>query len=70
MTNKKVPKALYGAPDRPLKIGTVEIPCYVLEDEKRVLVHRAIVKSLGMSRSGSSKGGYDALGAQGNQRRN
>ena len=26
-------KSIAGAPDKPLLIGNVEIPCYVLEDE-------------------------------------
>ncbi len=42
-------KVIYGAPDRPLKIGELEIPCYVLEDEKRVLVQTGLIKALGMS---------------------
>lgn len=34
---EKVLKAKFGLPDRPLRIGDVEIPCYVLEDRTRVL---------------------------------
>ena len=30
-------KVIAGAPDRPLMIGNIEMPCYVLEDEMRVL---------------------------------
>jgi len=33
-----LPKVICGSPDRPLRISGLEIPCYVLEDEKRVLV--------------------------------
>jgi len=61
MSKGKLVKAIYGAPDRPLKIGDIEIPCYILEDEKRVLYQRAMVTALGMSRGGSSKGGGDRL---------
>ena len=43
-----IPKAICGAPDRPLKIGNIEIPAYVLEDERRVLVHRQMVAALDM----------------------
>ena len=50
-----------GAPDRPLVIGEVEIPCYVLEDETRVLAQRGMVSGLGMARGGSSHGGGDRL---------
>src|SRR5258708_4125326 len=56
-----LPKVICGAPDRPLRIGNIEIPCYVLEGEKRVLVQRAIVSAMGMARGGSSKGGGDRL---------
>lgn len=56
-----LPKAICGAPDRPMKIGNIEIPCYVIEGEKRVLVQRAIVSAMGMARGGSSKGGGDRL---------
>ena len=49
MENKLL-KVLAGAPDRPLKIGEVEIPCYVLEDETRVLSHRGLVSALGINR--------------------
>jgi hypothetical protein len=45
--------ATHGDLDHPLKIGDVEIPCYVLEDETRVLSQRGVIGGLGMS-SGSS----------------
>lgn len=64
-----LPRAICGAPDRPLKIGNIEIPCYVLEGEKRVLVQRAIVSAMGMARGGSSKGGGDRLSHFVNQQR-
>ena len=54
-------KVIAGAPDKPLVIGDVEIPCYVLEDETRVLAQRGMVSGLGMARGGSSHGGGDRL---------
>jgi hypothetical protein len=54
-------KATHGSPDHPLKIGDKEIPCYVLEDGRRVLHQRGIIPALGISRGGSSKGGGDRL---------
>ena len=42
-------KVVAGAPDKPLKIGEVEISCYVLEDETRVLSNRGLVSGLGIS---------------------
>ncbi len=55
----KIHKAEYGSPDKPLKLGDFEIPCYVLDNEKRVLSQRELIKALGMGRGGSSLGGGD-----------
>jgi len=56
------PRATHGSSDRPLKIGDVEIPCYVLEDGTRVLSQRGLLKGLGMAK-GSVQGGGDQLTA-------
>ena len=53
----KVLKAAYGAPDKPLIVNNIEIPCYVLEDGQRVLVQSGLLKALGMSTGGASKAG-------------
>lgn len=50
-------KATYGAPDKPLIVNGVEIPCYVLEDGQRVLVQSGLLKALGMSTGGANKAG-------------
>ena len=42
-------KVIAGAPDRPLIIGEIEIPAYVLEDETRVLTQAGFLSSLGRS---------------------
>ncbi|KON79395.1 P63C domain-containing protein [Azoarcus sp. PA01] len=52
----KLPRATHGSADHPLKLGTLEIPCYVLEDGRRVLSLGGMVKALGMS-IGSAGGG-------------
>lgn len=52
--------ATHGDADHPLKIGNIEIPCYVLEDETRVLSQRGVVGGLGM-KYGSRAGGADRL---------
>ncbi|HEX2955307.1 MAG TPA: P63C domain-containing protein [Chitinispirillaceae bacterium] len=53
MENKeKITKAQFGSPDRPLKIGKLEIPCYVLDNGKRVLVQRGMIMALGMALGG------------------
>src|SRR5438128_3726514 len=48
--------AEYGAPDRPLRIGSIELPCYVLADTRRVLAQRGLQNGIGLSESGG-KGG-------------
>lgn len=48
--------ARYGAPDRPLKIGDVEIPCYVLADGTRVLAQRGLQGGIGLSLGGGRTG--------------
>ena len=45
-------KVIAGAPDKPLVIGGIEIPCYVLEDETRVLTQRGMQSGIGMGLSG------------------
>jgi len=49
-------QATYGAPDRPLRIGSIDIPCYVLSDGRRVLAQRGLQAGIGMSRSGGKPG--------------
>jgi hypothetical protein len=53
--NGKILKAIYGSPDRPLRIGEFEIPCYVLEGGKRVVIQRGMVSALGMGRGGTGR---------------
>ena len=53
-------KVIAGAPDRPLVIGDIEIPCYVLEDETRVLSQGGFLKAIGRSRTPKAgTGGVD-----------
>ena len=39
-------KVIAGSPDAPLRIGPTKIPCFVLEDETRVLTQRGIYSAL------------------------
>jgi P63C domain len=48
--------ATHGSDDHPLRIGDIEIPCYVLDDETRVLSQRGLQTGIGMSISGGSSG--------------
>lgn len=50
------PVATHGSHDRPLRIGDVEIPCYVLPDETRVLALRGLHTALRMSHGGGQGG--------------
>lgn len=53
-------KATHGSAENPLKIGDIEIPCYVLEDETRVLSQRGLMAGLGIAK-GSTTSGDDQL---------
>lgn len=53
--NTKIVKAIYGSPDNPLRLGNFEIPCYVLEDSKRVIVRNGMYTALNMSSGGSGE---------------
>jgi hypothetical protein len=48
--------AKYGAEDRPLTIGEIKIPCYVLADGTRVLAQRGLQGGLGLSEGGGKRG--------------
>ena len=53
-TGALLPKAIYGSPSKPLRIGDLEIPCYVLDDGRRVLIQAGMIKSLGMAQGTAS----------------
>ena len=59
-------QVIAGAPDRPLHIGGIDIPCYVLEDETRVLSQQGFLTAIGRARKaragqGGQKQGVDNL---------
>lgn len=58
--SEKPLKVIAGAPDRPLVIGDIEIPCYVLENETRVLSQQGFLEAVGRARK--AKGGHGATG--------
>jgi hypothetical protein len=58
---KDMLKANFGSPDSPIRIGEIDIPCYVLENEKRVITQRGLLKALGMSVGSSGNRGGDRL---------
>ena len=48
-------KILAGRPDWPLRIGDIEIPCYVLEGEIRVITQGGLLTAIGRSRTPRQK---------------
>lgn len=56
-----LPKAEWGAAERPLRVGQWEVPCYVLSDKRRVLVQRGLMTALDMSQGTAGRGGGDRL---------
>ncbi len=56
-----VPAVICGSPDQPLRIGDLEIPCYVLDDERRVIVQRGVMSALDMSQGTAGRGDGDRL---------
>jgi P63C domain len=57
----KPPRATHGSEDHPLIIGDVEIPCFVLENDVRVLTQGGFTGALGMARGGSMIAGMNRL---------
>ena len=58
-TRAALPKAEFGADDRPLRIGDMEIPCYVLDDERRVLTISGMLGAMSMAQGGSMIAGMN-----------
>jgi hypothetical protein len=54
-------KATHGSDDHPMKIGDIEIPCYVLEDGTRVLSQRGTMNGLSLGRGSRGTVGGDQL---------
>lgn len=58
-SREKLPKAICGSNERPLQIGNIAIPAYVLEDERRVLTVSGMSDGLSMARGGSEVPGLN-----------
>jgi len=58
----KLPVATHGSPDNPLKIGGIELVCYVLEDGTRLITQEGFLSALG--RAKKAKGGHGASTAE------
>ncbi|GAK50680.1 hypothetical protein U14_01913 [Candidatus Moduliflexus flocculans] len=53
--SEELPKAICGEPNSPLRIGNIEIQCYVLEDGRRVLVQTEMISALDMKYGSGGK---------------
>ena len=51
----KRPKAIYGGADTPLRIGDIEIPCYVLDNGQRVIVASGLTQAIGLALGGAGR---------------
>lgn len=58
---RRLVKATHGSTEHPLVIGDVQIPCFVLEDGRRVLTQGGFTDALGMARGGSMIAGMNRL---------
>jgi len=54
-------RVICGSQDRPLRIGDISIPCYVLADETRVLTVAGMGDGMGLARGGSMIAGMNRL---------
>lgn len=55
-SKRELPVATHGSSEHPLRIGGITMPCYVLEDGRRVLTMRGLQSSLGFSTGGGKEG--------------
>lgn len=54
-------KAVHGSPDKPIRIADIEVPCYILADERRVVATSGVLDAFGMARGGSMVRGMNRL---------
>lgn len=58
-SRENFPKAICGSKERPLKIGNIAIPAYVIEGERRVLTVSGISEGMAMAKGGSEVPGLN-----------
>lgn len=64
--SRSVSEAVCGSPEQPLRIGEIEIECYVLDDGRRVLTQASFLQALGRHRKANVRregGGEEQLPA-------
>lgn len=53
--------AIHGSPDKPLKFGDTTIECYVIQDQRRVLMSSDVQRAIGLADGGSMVPGRTRL---------
>lgn len=53
--SEEIQEAICGSPDQPLRIGDIEIECYVLDDGTRVLTQASMLRALGRHHRGNTR---------------
>jgi hypothetical protein len=56
VNDPSIKKAIFGSPEKLLKIGNVEVECYVLEDGTRVLSGRGMQQAIGLGGEAKTHG--------------
>lgn len=56
-----LPKAVSGGVDKPIKIAGIDVPCFVLDDDRRVITTNGMLDTLQMARGGSMVKGMNRL---------
>lgn len=58
---EQLPRSVSGGDDTPIKIADIEVPCFVLDDDRRVIATKGMLDTLSIARGGSMKGGMSRL---------
>jgi hypothetical protein len=56
-----LPTAISGGSDKPIRIADIEVPCYVLDDGRRVITMNGMLGTLQMARGGAMVKGMNRL---------
>lgn len=59
--DEPVQKVKAGAPDKPIRIADIEVPCFVLDDDRRVIIMKGMMDTLNMARGGAMVKGMNRL---------
>ena len=59
--DENAPKAISGATDKPIRIADIEVPCYVLDDKRRVITMNGMLDTFQMARGGAMVKGMNRL---------